>query len=315
MQLFYYKRPDGMNNFGDSLNPWLWNQLLPDVFDEDETTAFVGIGTLLNNLLPNRLSNARKVVIFSSGVGYEKGLPNLDNSWTIYCVRGLLSAQKLDLPAKFAVADGAILVRRLFKPAGGKTNRFAFMPHVHHANYGSEFWKLTCEQIGFGYIDPRWPIEQVLSQISQTEVLLAEAMHGAIAADALRVPWIPVRTSSRILSFKWLDWCSSINVKYQPSYIAPLASLYPPAARGIRSSLRATRHWVNCFKQDKFRSLTKIWGNQQKIIATQLVDIAKTAYPTLSNEHRLDQLTFELEERLSKFRADVRDGKYDLSKL
>jgi succinoglycan biosynthesis protein ExoV len=310
MKLFYYSRPDGMSNFGDSLNPWLWNQLLPGVFDEDETTAFVGIGTLLNNLLLKRLSNVRKVAIFSSGIGYEKGLPNIDNSWTIYCVRGLLSAQKLGLPAKFAVADGAILVRRLFKPTGGKTNRFAFMPHVHHANHGSEFWKLTCEQIGFGYIDPRWPIEQVLSAISQTEVLLAEAMHGAIVADALRVPWISIVTSSRILRFKWLDWCSSINAEYQPSYIAPLSHLYPPAARGIRSSLKATRHWVNWLKQDKFHSLNKIGSSQQTMIAMQLVNIAKTAHPTLSNEYHLNQLTLELEERLDKFRDNVTAGKY-----
>ncbi len=311
MKLFYYKRPDGMSNFGDSLNPWLWNQLLPGVFDEDETAVFIGIGTLLNNLLRHRLSKARKIAVFSSGVGYETGLPAIDDAWEIYCLRGPLSAQKLSLPANLAVADGAILVRRLFKPDGCKATRFAFMPHVHHANYGGASWKVICEQIGFGYIDPRWSIEQVLSAISQTEVLLAEAMHGAIVADALRVPWVPICTSSRILTFKWLDWCSSIDVEYQPRYVTPLVNVYPPMARGIRSSIRATLHWVNWLKQEQFGILKNMPGNQQKFMATQLAHIAKTVRPKLSSDNCIEQLTIELEERLYKFKTNVVAGKYE----
>lgn len=311
MKLFYFKRSDGMSNFGDSLNPWLWHQLLPGVLDEDETTAFVAIGTLLNNLLPHRVPKARRIIIFSSGVGYGTGLPAIADSWNIYCVRGKLSARKLDLPANLACCDAAILVRRLFEPDGSKAHRFAFMPHVHHANYGGEFWKSICEEIGFGYIDPRWSIEQVLSAIAQTEVLLAEAMHGAIVADALRVPWIPICTSARILTFKWLDWCSSIDVEYRPSYIAPLANLYPPVARGIRSSRGAILHWVNSLKQQPFYLLKNIWRDGQQSMAAQLVQVAKTIRPNLSNDNCLDRLTLELEEKLERFKQDVAVGQYD----
>ncbi|MGQ4647711.1 polysaccharide pyruvyl transferase family protein [Lyngbya aestuarii] len=305
MKLFYYQRQDGTANFGDSLNLWLWKQLLPGVFDEDETTAFIGIGTLINNLLPDRVPNAKRIIIFSSGVGYEKGTPLIDDSWKIYCLRGLLSAQKLGVPASLAITDGAILVRRLFKTDSIKVNRFAFMPHIHHANYGSDIWKSICTEIGFAYIDPRSPIEQILSAINQTEVLLAEAMHGAIVADALRVPWIPVCSSARILTFKWQDWCSSIEVKYQPKYVMPWGDIYPPVARGIRSSFRATSHWVNWLQQDKFRFLGKISTSQQKLIATQLMYIAQNTHPNLSTEQRIEQLTVALEARLAQFKADL----------
>ena len=311
MKLYYFQPPDGLSNFGDSLNPWLWNQLLPNVFDEDETTAFLGIGTLLNNLLPHRLPKARRLIIFSSGVGYGTGLPTIDESWIIYCLRGALSAKKLGLPAKFVCADGAILIRRLFNPTTDKINRFAFMPHIHHAKYGGEAWKSICEQIGFSYIDPRWSTEQVLTAISQTEILLAEAMHGAIAADALRVPWIPVISSAWILPFKWQDWCSSIDIEYQPNYVMPLVKSYPRIARGIRSGVRATLHWVNWLKQEQFSVLGNLWEKEQNLAATQLVQIAKTVSPNLSNEHRLEQLTVELEEKLYQFKADVVAGKYD----
>lgn len=305
MKLFYYERADGVTNFGDHLNPWLWNQLLPGVFDEDETTAFVGMGTLVNNLLSQRLPKARKIAVFSSGLGYETGSTTVDDSWKIYCLRGPLSAQKLGVPAELAVADGAILIRRVFKPER-KAYRFAYMPHIHHALYGGEVWNLICKQIGFKYIAPYWPVEQVLSVISQTEVLLAEAMHGAIVADALRVPWIPIRSSARILTFKWQDWCSSINVKYQPSYVMPLLNLYPPISHGIRSSTPTAQHWFNWLKQDKLRSLLEI-GKKQELMATQLARIAKIC-PNLSDDNRIEQLTVELEARLDQFKTDVIAG-------
>jgi succinoglycan biosynthesis protein ExoV len=210
MKLFYYQRPDGLRNFGDWLNPWLWERLLPRIFDGDETTAFIGIGTLLNHLLPQRVPQAQKLVIFSTGAGYEQKLTSPPDSWQIYCVRGLLSARQLGLGNKLAITDGAVLVRRLFEPTGEKTSAFAFMPHVHHAKTAGTAWEWVCRQVGFQYIDPCWPVERVLSAISRTGVLLAEAMHGAIVADALRVPWIPTITSPRILTFKWQDWCSSL---------------------------------------------------------------------------------------------------------
>lgn len=303
MKLFYYQRSDEITNFGDRLNPWLWQQLLPGVFDEDETTAFVGIGTLLNNLLPQRLPKARKIAVFSSGFGYATGSTVIDDAWKIYCLRGPLSAQKLGVPAKLAVVDGAILVRRLCGPKD-KAYRFAYMPHIHHALYGEAVWDLICEQIGFKYIAPYWPIEQVLSAISQTEILLAEAMHGAIVADALRIPWIPIRTSARVLTFKWQDWCSSVDVQYQPRYVTPLFSSYPRIARVL-----AARHWLNWLKQDKLRSLVHIGGDEQKLMATQLAWIAKNARPNLSDDHRIEQLTIELEARLNNFRTDVATGK------
>lgn len=36
-------------------------------------------------------------------------------------------------------------------------------------------------------------------------MVLADAMHAAIIADAMRVPWLPLITSPQINTFKWLD--------------------------------------------------------------------------------------------------------------
>ena len=140
MKLFYYRRPDGANNFGDDLNFWLWPRLLPGVFDGGETSVFVGLGTVLNGLLPQRLPNNCAIAVFSSGVGYERGLPRFNAASKIYCLRGPLSARKLGLPENLAVTDGAALIRCCFKAPTEKVHSVAFMPHVHHAVYGESIW-------------------------------------------------------------------------------------------------------------------------------------------------------------------------------
>ncbi|MBE9124677.1 MULTISPECIES: polysaccharide pyruvyl transferase family protein [unclassified Coleofasciculus] len=307
MKLYYYKF-DKHANFGDELNPWIWKQLIPHILDEDKRTLFVGIGTLLNRKLPK----AEKTVVFGTGVGYGYGtVPKINDSWTIYCVRGPLSAQALGVPEDLAVTDAGLLVRRLFPANYSKTQQFAFMPHFKHAISASSAWASICEQLGFAYIDPCWSIEKVLSAISETEILIAEAMHGAIIADALRVPWIPIKTSANINSFKWQDWCLSLGIEYQPRYVMPLWDFYPvfPEAPSTRLRIRPEiNYWIDWLKQEQLNVFNKIGGDPNQRVARQLMDIAKTAQPFLSDELIVERLTHELEARLEQFKNDVRIG-------
>lgn len=308
MKLHYYRFgtnrfPQGTQNFGDDLNPWLWEKLLPGVLDDDKSTVFVGIGTLLNNHVPK----AKKTAVFGSGVGLGKGLPAIDDSWKIYCLRGPLSAETLGVDPKLAVTDAAVLVRRFVQADGPKSYRFGFMPHVIHAIRGkSDVWQEICDRLGFAYIDPRWPIDQIFDLLSKTEVLLAEAMHGAIVADALRVPWIAVNTDSTVYPFKWQDWCASVGVTYQPQYLMPLWDLYP-VGPGIRSSARYMAQWVG---QTGVSALKYVWGDSRSRVAAQLDRIAKTSRPCLSSDRQIESLTVELEERLQQFKDDVAAGYY-----
>ncbi|NEP18559.1 MAG: polysaccharide pyruvyl transferase family protein [Leptolyngbya sp. SIO4C1] len=284
MKLYYYQRRDRAANFGDELNAWLWPQLLPDGFDQDDSTLFIGTGTLLNSRLPERTAPAKRLIIFSTGAGYERPLRQIPRHWQIVCVRGPLSAKQLKLPIETAIADGGLLIHRCFTASGQKTARVGFMPHIHHATYAQPAWQQVCQQLNLRYIDPRWPVEQVLTAIGETQLLLAEAMHGAIAADALRVPWIPLITSPRILCFKWQDWCASMQLPYRPQLLPPLAD-YPRYGRGLRSGLRSARHWVGC-----------AWPSPNSMMqaAARLDQILTRCEPYLSQdcllEHRLEQL-------------------------
>jgi len=226
MKLFYCHIPDG--NFGDELNTYLWPRLLPDAFggtvqfrpkstpyvelDDPAETLFVGIGTLIGDFVP---ATAVKHV-FGSGYGYGKA-PTMDGNWNIHCVRGPLTADALGLAPDKAIADPAILVRLLQSKPFAKVHSCSFIPHWEMALSGD--WERVCGFLGINYIDPRWPPAKVIRHIAQTRTLITEALHGAIVADALRVPWIPVSSYHMILPFKWQDWCRSVGLDYRPTSV------------------------------------------------------------------------------------------------
>jgi succinoglycan biosynthesis protein ExoV len=212
VKLFYYKDPSG--NFGDDLNAWLWPRLIPELLDDRDDTLFVGIGSILDRRIPQE---PRKIV-FGTGVGYGL-LPMLDETWQICCVRGPLTAKALGLPAEVAITDPAALVRTVRTPPEIKKHKVSFMPHfrtpAHAAATGANLAGI-CASLGIHYIDPCGEVEDVIDSIENSHKVITEAMHGAIVADALRVPWVPVQLSQRILNLKWIDWCTSLHLKYSP---------------------------------------------------------------------------------------------------
>ncbi|MEM0981729.1 MAG: polysaccharide pyruvyl transferase family protein [Cyanobacteria bacterium P01_H01_bin.58] len=302
MEIYYDQRSDGAGNFGDDLNPWLWQQLLPELLTRQDGVVLVGIGTLLNAKLLKRVKKAQRVSIFSTGVGYEQPLTTLPDHWKIYCLRGPLSCQALGISSELAITDGAVLLRRLIKPTLTQPNKAAFMPHIHHAVFAGDRWRQICQLSGIHYINPQLPVEQVLSAIQQSRVLITEAMHGAIVADALGVPWIPVVTSPRILQFKWQDWCASVQQPYRPIYLPPLTTGYPRYGRGVRSIQQAAKHWGKALLQRAWQpALTR----QPEQLAAALNRIVEGVPSRLSDRAHLENLTQALEGKLEELRYDL----------
>ncbi|MFC3198971.1 hypothetical protein ACFOET_15210 [Parapedobacter deserti] len=209
MRLRYF---DG-DNFGDALNPMIFNNVLPSFFDEDDETDFFGIGSIIGF---DMMKHAKNKIIFSSGYSpaYARkyGPVAIDDSYKFYCVRGPLTAKALKLDANLAVTDGAALLREFHFPTQAKRYKVSYMPH-----WTSEYiysWADICAECGIHYVSPRTPINAVIDQILQSEMVIAEAMHFAIVADALRIPWIPVKTYQFIDDFKWSDWTQSLQMDY-----------------------------------------------------------------------------------------------------
>jgi succinoglycan biosynthesis protein ExoV len=209
-------------NFGDELNPFLWPRLLPGLLDDDPDQMLVGIGTLLKDSMPR----APRMVVMGTGVGYGAP-PALDSRFDVRFVRGPRSAAALGLPAELGVGDGAILLRTIDLPRPEKRYRFGFMPHWESLLRGP--WPMAAAAADMHLIDPRNDVPDVLEQILATEVMVCEAMHGAIVADALRVPWIALRPIDPDHHDKWLDWAGALGIELRRHELAP-SSLYEQLA-------------------------------------------------------------------------------------
>jgi succinoglycan biosynthesis protein ExoV len=226
MKLYYFKDPLG--NFGDDLNPWLWPQVAPNLLDDDGQQLFVGIGTLINHRVP---ADPIKHV-FGSGFGYGT-VPKTDERWVFHAVRGYETARLLGLSSDRVITDAAVLLRTIALPASaGPDSAFGFMPHCQSSR--DYDWGSLATELGFRYIDAAWSVDRVLAEMRRCRTLVCEAMHGAIVADTLRIPWIPVACYEHISSFKWRDWLSTLDLPYAPVKVPSLYDAERTADRMTR---------------------------------------------------------------------------------
>ncbi len=233
-------------NFGDELNRLLWPALLPGFFDEDESAIVLGIGSVLDC---RHAPDAMKIVLGAGYGGYE-GPPRIDRSWALHWVRGPMTAALLGIDPALGCGDPAMLwpfAAPLQAPAGKPparqdAGRIGFMPHFESLVRGA--WTEAAAAAGVRLIDPRADPRVVLAEIASCDRLVTEAMHGAIMADTLRVPWIAVRPLAAVHRAKWQDWAGALGmtIRFQqlpPSSPREWASVSRLASRRpVRGTLR-----------------------------------------------------------------------------
>jgi succinoglycan biosynthesis protein ExoV len=242
MQLFAYR--GSHPNFGDELNHWLWDRLLPGFFDDDPQDLFLGIGSILfDNFDPT----IRKIV-FGSGYGGYTDPPRIDDKWKFYFVRGKKTAEAVGVPQDMAVGDSGILIRSCWNAADiPKKHDVSFMPHYESAIRGN--WDIVCRRAGINYIDPRESVETVLTEMSASRLIVSEAMHGVIIADALRVPWRAIRPIDVANRAKWYDWASPLDVSIDfetigPSNIVEMVTGWLGWNDKLRKSVAFRHRWI-----------------------------------------------------------------------
>ena len=228
MQPFYWESAHG--NFGDDLNLWLWDFLLPGFREIHPDVLLVGVGTVLNQAL---LPGGTKKLVVGSGFGYGT-LPDFSNKaeWDIRCVRGPMTAGKLGLDARLGIVDPAVMVADMPEFQNlPKLNDAIFVPHWESTVGG--IWPVVCKAAGLTYVDPCGEAKAVIRAIAQSRLVVAESMHAAILADAFRVPFVAVSTSRSINSFKWQDWATSLELAYRPHHV-PVSSRAEAISKGAR---------------------------------------------------------------------------------
>jgi succinoglycan biosynthesis protein ExoV len=283
-------------NFGDDLNAWLFPRLLPGCFGAEDGALFLGIGSILFDTHPPGM---RKIVFGSGDGGYTR-TPVLDASWDVRFVRGPATAARLGLPASAGIGDSAILLASLGLRRAPLPGRTVYMPHVDSACDGA--WQKAAEAAGLRYVDPRQGVEAVLSELLTAEVVVTEAMHGAIVADALRVPWVAMRPLFRVHWAKWADWGAALD-------IAPRLRALPPsnalealllAAEGRRETMRALR-W-------RLRRRTGLGAGLLRGGAVKALGEAARAAPQLSGDRALERAVARMLEHVGRIRREELGG-------
>ncbi len=294
--MLYQWRGDAPN-FGDELNTLLWPRLLPSFFDSDPGTRFLGIGSILDD----RHRGARTKVVAGSGYGGYERRAALDRSWVIHWVRGPWTARQLGLPPALGIGDPATLLPVAGFPTAAPGNEIGFMPHFESMAYGA--WQQAAPQAGITLIDPRDDPTTVLAAIGRCRILISEALHGVIVADAMRVPWIAVRPLARIHRAKWWDWAATQDIKLMFRHL-PASSLLAWAAASGLAGLHRGRTLLD--RQDK-RLRTAAAAAFTARAAAALRRVA-TAQPQLSDDVALNRCQTRMQERIDILRQQPYRG-------
>lgn len=279
-------------NFGDELNTLLWPRLLPGLFDDRGPDLFLGIGSVLDARHDRR---GRKIVAGAGYGGYEAPAA-LDGSWHIYWVRGPRTARRLGLPAAFGLGDpGSLLplVHPLARPRSA--GHIGFMPHFESLARGP--WKLAAAAAGITLIDPRADKLVICAAIAGCRMLMSEALHGVIVADALRVPWVALRPVAAPHRMKWHDWAGAMELepRFQPLVASSPAEWTETTLLWLRPGVR--RALVTAAR--RFGSVERHLDN-----ATAALRDAAHAAPQLSPAATLDRVQTRMLTRLQTLRQD-----------
>lgn len=208
MDLFHFHIASG--NFGDDLNLWLWDEILPGWREAMPGHLLVGVGTLINDKLPHGVPK----VVLGAGVGYGN-LPDaaLKAECRFVAVRGPRSAKALGLPPEVGIVDPAVLIADL--PTFQDIPKSAlpiFVPHI--SSLGHYDWPRICKAAGCDFVSPAGEAESVIRRIVGAPLVVAESMHAAIIADAFRVPWHALAVTPDFNYEKWLDWADSLEIRF-----------------------------------------------------------------------------------------------------
>jgi hypothetical protein len=296
---FYRQSP----NFGDELNEWVWPQIVgPDFFDDDAAELFVGIGSIISDSYP---LSSRKIVV-GSGYGGYTPLPDVhDGSWDVRFVRGPRTAAVLGLPPEAAITDSAVLVRALPLPPARNLGRVCFMPH--HDSLARGLWRDVCGMTAIDLIDPADPVDEIMARIRGARVLLTEAMHGAIVADALRKPWIAVRPFQPRHRAKWLDWSESLSLTLRPHAVFPssLREAWSLTTGGEGMGPIVTR-------ASRSKLITPVHRVTTRIAAQNLERLASVE-PQLSSDTLIDRATTRAVEAVDRLLIACRERRPDVA--
>jgi succinoglycan biosynthesis protein ExoV len=298
MKLLYCKMPTG--NFGDDLNDWFWDRAAPGLVNEGVPGTLFGIGTLLQDYYAQQLPTDGPVYVLGAGAGSKGQLPTITDRWRVYGVRGPLTASYFGLSPDLVCGDPAILIGQFGELHASERRGVGFMPHVWSLDDWD--WQATCERLGLIYIDPQADSKETIRKISGLDKLITEAMHGAIVADAVRVPWIALSISDRFETPKWCDWAGSLGIDLHVKKMIQLRR--PHADMKSRARAFAKDFAMRFGKTINYIDLRNSTHTEIAFAERLLKGIAAEQDGQLSDPARLRTLTVKLVDQIARLAHD-----------
>ena len=221
-------------NFGDELNflicPFLFKGLLDgwatsqskELTDND--ILLLPVGSIINSSIPDK----PKKIVIGSGFGYGQALDrNMLSSYSVLFTRGPITNMILYLPASRESIDLAYALKLMGYGPSEVRNKILIIPH--HSNPCVRIlFDRDCQlyyQLGeYLIVNPLANLKSILALISEARYVISEAMHGAIIADAFRIPWVAVCFGGKVNEMKWHDWLLAFGEKYSAVIVSPMMS-------------------------------------------------------------------------------------------
>jgi len=294
-------------NVGDDLNFYIFPKLIDNLFDNKSRDYFLGIGTILTKKRFKRISkHADSINIFSSGA-WDENYPEINEKCNFLGVRGYRTARKLGLLDNQAIGDGAYLLSTIDYPKNECKGKIGFIPHQSSERYID--WEKVCENAGLFFISPKQPVDDFLIQLQECQLVVAEAMHGAIIADVLRIPWIPVSFAPDFNTEKWLDYSEFMDLSIDIKPLSFMSEYKIKTSKTIESIFR--KYSAKLFNLSNKRKRLPIVINvatkkDLEKLSAQLIK-ARNGKSYLSSDQKFTVVVENQKKIISDFAKTVRD--------
>ncbi|MFD3396211.1 polysaccharide pyruvyl transferase family protein [Alteromonas macleodii] len=304
MAVYYFK--DNRGNVGDDLNALILRHYFDLKKCEDAPFTLVGIGTLINNRLPS----SKAFNFFTTGYGYQKP-PNFSETsvsaiglrgpMTLAKIRPFLEEDEQNIP----LLDGAYLTPELIvNDETPKAGRVGLIPHVDSMVVGR--WQEIAKRGQFYLIDPRWEPRKFISALTSCSAVITEAMHGAILADAYRVPWAGFAAYSHINTEKWFDWAESLSIPLKVTSVSPVfkGDEGLPFKSRFKNTIKRIAQTTNLYNSNwTLPPVARSNNTDMEITLSELKQIAAGENYQLSDYAIVQEKLAHLKARISEFNA------------
>jgi len=209
IKIYWCNGPNGTNNFGDFLGPYIISKLTDKIPLKVEKSCndyhIVSIGSIADN-------TSDKAIIWGSGLIMEK--LKINPKSIVLGVRGKLTKKcfKYFGIKTHVIGDPAILMPLLYKPKSYiKKHKIGIIPHYVDYEY------ITSQNINIYIINILDDVETIIDNINSCEFILSSSLHGLIISHAYNIPVIPIKIDDKLVGdeYKFIDYLSSYNKEYK----------------------------------------------------------------------------------------------------